>query len=358
MTNEFRLRQALTIARLELRRVFFSKRSFWVYGLAFFPALIFLLHGVNSERRRTRLETHKVSPALAQQIQEGQKEAGVLAQLGEPIEQHTYRRRRDDAARTRIQGRYAMYYDGQNRIHLNFEDGVLTRIRRNPLDSGEDSRQAFSGVFQYFYLRLAIFFGCLGIFMNLFRGELLDKTLHFWFLAPVRREVLLAGKYLAGLAAAVVIFGAGVAASFALMVWGQPPLDGAAYWAEQGPSHLLAYVGASALACLGYGSVFLAAGLLVRNPVVAAMILSFWEGMNAFLPAWLQKFSVLYYAQSLSPTPPPMEPDTPAFLKLLLSPAEPVETWVAVAGIAAVTLLVLWIAAHAVRRLEINYGTD
>ena len=41
------------------------------------------------------------------------------------------------------------------------------------------------------------FFGCLGIFMNLFRGEMLDKTLHFWFLMPVRREVLLAGKYVA-----------------------------------------------------------------------------------------------------------------------------------------------------------------
>ena len=42
--------------------------------------------------------------------------------------------------------------------------------------------------------------------MNLFRGEMLDKTLHYWFLAPARREVLLAGKYLAGLIAAVVIF--------------------------------------------------------------------------------------------------------------------------------------------------------
>ena len=45
---------------------------------------------------------------------------------------------------------------------------------------------------------VVIFFGCLGIFMNLFRGEVLDRSLHYYFLAPVRREVLVIGKYLAG----------------------------------------------------------------------------------------------------------------------------------------------------------------
>ena len=50
--------------------------------------------------------------------------------------------------------------------------------------------------------------------MNLFRGEMLDKTLHFWFLAPVRREVLLAGKYGAGLIASVVIFAGGAMLCF------------------------------------------------------------------------------------------------------------------------------------------------
>lgn len=358
MTTELRVQQTLNIAKLELLRVFFSKRSFWVYGLALFPALIFFVHGFNQRRQRDRWEPSRISPALVEQVQEGQRYQDVRAKLGEPAVENRYRGRRRDENRTRFEGRYLMYYDGEHKIHLNFEEGVLTSKRVRGFDSGEDSRQAYSGVFQYFYLRVAIFFGCLGIFMNLFRGELLDKTLHFWFLAPVRREVLLAGKYLAGLSAAVVIFGVGVALSFALMVWGQPPTDGAAFWAESGPSHLLGYLSATALACLGYGSVFLAAGLLVKNPVVVAMVISFWEGMNGFLPAWLQKLSVLYYAQSLSPVPAPMEEDTPAVLKLLLSPAQPAETWVSVLGICAVTALVLWLAARAVRRLEINYGTD
>ena len=358
MTTEFRIRQALIIARLELGRVFFSKRSFWVYGLALFPALIFLIHGINEKRDRDRYEPQKISAALVDQIQEGQRETEVRAQLGSPANERTYRGRRRDEDRTRFQGSYLMYYDGQRKIHLNFEDGILTQKRVRSYDTGEEDRQAYSGVFQYFYLRLAIFFGSLGIFMNLFRGELLDKTLHFWFLAPARREVLLAGKYLAGLAAAVVIFTGGVALSFALMVWGLPAADAQAYWAEQAPSHLLGYLGAAALACLGYGSVFLAAGLLVRNPVVVAMMISFWEGMNGFLPAWLQKLSVLYYVQSLCPVAAPMDDGAPALLKMLLSPAEPAETWVALLGILGVTALVLWVASRAVRRLEINYGTD
>ena len=32
--------------------------------------------------------------------------------------------------------------------------------------------------------------------MNLFRGEIVDRSLHYYFLSAVRREVLVVGKYL------------------------------------------------------------------------------------------------------------------------------------------------------------------
>ena len=54
MTFAFRLRQALLIARLELGRAFFSKRAFWVYGLALFPLLIFVGHGLDATWKRQR----------------------------------------------------------------------------------------------------------------------------------------------------------------------------------------------------------------------------------------------------------------------------------------------------------------
>ena len=46
-----RARQAWTIAKIELRRVFFAKRSFWVYALALLPSLMFFGHGLDMKIR-------------------------------------------------------------------------------------------------------------------------------------------------------------------------------------------------------------------------------------------------------------------------------------------------------------------
>ena len=120
-------------------------------------------------------------------------------------------------------------------------------------------------------MRLAIFFGCLGIFMNLFRGELLDKNLHFYFLAPIRRDVLMFAKYLSGLLAATVIFMTSEALQFIALCWSLDSNVLNAYlYHGHGFAHLAAYLGITALACVGYGSLFLAAGLWVRNPIIPA----------------------------------------------------------------------------------------
>ena len=103
----------------------------------------------------------------------------------------------------------------------------------------------FAGIFQYFYLRLAIFFGCLGIFMYLFRGEMSNRTLHFWFLAPARREVLLAGKYAAGLIASAVIFGGGAMLTLAAMLWPHDAVEVQAFWNAGGMSHVFWYAAAT-----------------------------------------------------------------------------------------------------------------
>jgi hypothetical protein len=159
----------------------------------------------------------------------------------------------------RTEYREMIYFDGRRQARLLFEDGALQRrdIRR-VLDFEED-RMIFAAIFQYFYLRLAIFFGCLGIFMYLFRGEMTNRTLHFWFLAPARREVLLAGKYAAGLIASVVIFGGGALLTIAAMLWPHDAVEVQAYWNAGGMRHVFWYAAAAALGCVGYGSVFLAA---------------------------------------------------------------------------------------------------
>ena len=189
---------------------------------------------------------------------------------------------------------------------------MLLKVRR-PCDFGEDTNQ-FAGVFQVLDLRLVIFFGCLGIFMNLFRGEVLDRSLHYYFLAPIRREVLVVGKYLTGIIASLAIFTTSTVLQWLAMYAHFPAAMVGSYLRDgNGWSHLAAYAGATALGCLGYaGSVFLLMGALFRNPIFPAAAILIWESINAFVPPLLQKFSVIYYLKSLCPIEAP--PDVPAHL--------------------------------------------
>jgi ABC-type transport system involved in multi-copper enzyme maturation permease subunit len=221
-------------------------------------------------------------------------------------------------------------------------------------DLGRDSL-IFATIFQFFYLRLAIFFGCVGVFMNLFRGEILEKSLHYYLLAPVRREVLLAGKYLAGVVTTTAIFCTATALSLAAILVHVPRPAAEQYlFGAGGAGHVLAYIGTAGLACVGYGGVFLVMGFLFRNPVIPAALVLVWESINPFLPAMLKKISVIFYLQSLCPVTVPAQGDF-AFLAVL---AEPTPAYLAVPGLLLLTAAGLVIAARQARKLEINYGAE
>ncbi len=357
------LKQAWTIARLEMRRAFFSKRSFWIYILAIFPAFIFFGRAIELSYKQQRYQSRgAISAREMDSITKGENIDKLVSRLPKTVEDRDFtirrRERGPDGDRIEEEHRHVQYYDGSRRAFVFARDGIVQDVRISPVKDFDGDREAFAGVFQYFYLRLAIFFGCLGIFINLFRGEMMDKTLHFWFLMPVKRSVLLLGKYLAGLSAAAVIFSGGALLAWCAMLWPQPSGAVSAYLAGPGYMHLARYLLAAALGCVGYGSVFLAAGLLLRNPIIPAVVILIWEGINGFLPDILQKLSVLFYLQSVCPTPAPIENDVPALLRLLIAPAEPVSPAAAVLGLLAVTALVLYAATRAVRKLEINYSTD
>jgi ABC-type transport system involved in multi-copper enzyme maturation permease subunit len=504
-----RARQAWTIARTELRRVFFARRSLWVYALALLPAFIFAGHGVETKVRRDRLARRGVvNAALMDSVREGEAAEDVKKRLGKPAEERwsvrTQRVRKDTgsagttthvieppvAARfvrlnvirpsysgepvariyefevygpdgranlalgrpatgstpcspdqgpekavngsvaggeadrwcaedrplflqvdlgadrqvtrfvvkhasaggedeesdtrdfniqvsmdgkvfttvetssgagfveERTEYRELIYFDGRRDARLLFVDGKLKSWNVGPLLNFEEDRTIFAGIFQYFYLRLAVFFGCLGMFMYLFRAEMTNRTLHYWFLAPARREVLLAGKYAAGLIASAVIFGGGALLAFGAMLWPHDAVQVHAYWDAGGLGHAFWYAAAATLGCIGYGSVFLALGLYIRNPIVPAAILLAWEGVNGILPHVLQKLSILYYLQSLCPVPAPMDDDAPTLIRLLAAPAAPASRPAAILGLLVMTAFVLWIAARAVRRMQISYGAE
>lgn len=258
----------------------------------------------------------------------------------------------------RTEYRDVVYFDGRRQARLLFVDGTLDESDISPVLDFEEDRAVFAGIFQYFYLRLALFFGCLGMFMHLFSGEMSNRTLHYWFLAPARREVVLVGKYAAGLMASAAIFSGGALLAFTALVWPHDAVEVQAYWNSGGVAHAFWYVAAAVLGCVGYGSVFLAVGLYVRNPVVPAAVLLAWEAAAGILPHALQKASILYYLQSLCPVPAPLPDDAPMLIRLLAAPAAPASRPVAVLGLLLLTAFVLWIAGRAVRRMEISYGAE
>src|SRR5689334_7002919 len=173
---------------------------------------------------------------------------------------------------------------------LTIGHSLITSARGVARCSIAQDSMAFAAMFQFFFLKFAIFFGCVAVFTNLFRGEVLERTLHYYLLAPVRREVLLTGKYIAGLTATAVLFGFSVILAFLTisMHFGQE------YWSYilRGPglAQLGAYVGIALLACIGYGAIFLFMGLKYRNPMIPAATVMVWEGINGFLPPLLKKF--------------------------------------------------------------------
>jgi ABC-type transport system involved in multi-copper enzyme maturation permease subunit len=501
------MKQVWTIAKIELRRAFFARRSLWVYALALLPAVIFFGHGVDAKLRSDRLARHGLTAAaLIDSVRDEESVDAVKKRLGNAAEdrvgQRSRRVRRAESGGTtthvieptvvrivrlnitrpsysgepvariyefemygpdgrenlarggtatgsppctpdqgperavngsvaagradawcaqgrslflqvdlgtarpvtrfvvkhasaggenpesntrdfniqisndgktfttvasssgtgfvdeRFEQRELIYFDGRRDARFVFVDGKLQqRNIRRVLDFEED-RMIFAGIFQYFYLRLAIFFGCLGIFMYLFRGEMSSRTLHFWFLVPARREVLLAGKYLAGLIASAVIFGGGALLTFTALLWPHDAVEVQTYMSAVGMGHMFWYTAAAALGCLGYGSVFLAVGLYIRNPIIPAAVLLAWESVNGILPHGLQKMSILYYLQSLCPIPAPMDDDAPTLIQLLASPAAPASRPEAILGLLMLTAFVLWIASLAVRRMQISYGAE
>ena len=233
-------------------------------------------------------------------------------------------------------------------VHWLFE---AQAARGNRHSLGDDS-VAFAAMFQFFYLRGAIFFGCVGVFCNLFRAEMLEKTLHYYYLTPVRRELLVAGKYLAGLAVSIVLFVGSVAASF-LMIGRHA---GQAYsnyiWHGPGASQLGWYMVVAALACVGYGAVFLMCGIFFRNPMIPAAVVFVWENLNPFLPSLLKKISVIFYLRNLSPVEVPVPPP----FNVMVIEANPTPAWLAIFGLIALSAMVLFYSAHSAKHTEISYG--
>ena len=210
----------------------------------------------------------------------------------------------------------------------------------------------YAVLYRMLILRFVVYFGCVAVFVPLFRGDILDRSLHYYLLAPMTRRTLTVAKYLSGLTAALVLFDGVTLASWVLsrLAHGPAALLGALS-SGRGLMELGAYLLVTSLACVGYGAVFLAAGVFFRNPIVPAVAILLWELINAFLPPVLKGISVIHYLESLLPVSIPVS----SGIAILADPASP---WVAIPGVLALAALLVAGTARKVRRIEVLYGID
>ena len=231
---------------------------------------------------------------------------------------------------------------------------VLVRPDKNEMNEMTNISfvgQVYAAIYGGLILRTLIFFGCAWVFMNLFRGEVVDRSLHYYFLSPVKREVLVVGKYLSGLIAAIVLFSITTVGSMLILYFGLFPAESREFFfAGAGAGHLFSYFLVTILACIGYGAVFLIVGLFFRNPIIPGLLLYGWEWINFLLPPGLKKVSVIHYLTSLVPLPMSEGP----FAVL----AEPTPAWIAVPSLFLFTAAVLFLSGLHIRRMEISYAAE
>ncbi len=221
----------------------------------------------------------------------------------------------------------------------------------NLFESPEQGRQIYAEVFSTLVLGGVIFLGSAAVFTTLFRGEILDRSMHYYILTPVRREVLVVAKYLAGLSTCIILFGLSTLLSFFAMyiAFGTEQLisdlsSGIAF------RHVGLYLGIVLLACMGYGSVFMATGLLFRNPFIPIIAIAAWEAIHFILPPSLKIFSVVYYLKGLLPIPL----DEGALAVIVAPPP----VWVSVFGMLALSVVTVSGSIFLLKRLQVHYSGE
>jgi ABC-type transport system involved in multi-copper enzyme maturation permease subunit len=218
----------------------------------------------------------------------------------------------------------------------------------------ENDTQVLAGIIQLYYFRLGIFFACMAIFTWLFRGEMVERTLHYQFLVPVRREILVVGKFLAGAIIAIALFETAVVACFYFMYSRFGPAGKSYVFDGPGLAQLGAYLLVTALACLGYGAVFLALSLLFKNPIIPGVVIMGWEAIAPIFPAWAQRLSVTFYLKHLCPISLPIRGPLAIFTVV----AEPVSPFIAVLGLLCLTIAILVLSCFVIHRMEITYTAE
>jgi ABC-2 type transport system permease protein len=193
---------------------------------------------------------------------------------------------------------------------------------------------------QLYALGLCLYLGVAAV-----RDEIEDRTIVYLLARPVPLWAILAGKF--GAVATAVALGLGATACLVYLV--AVSADGGAALGF-GLGHLGLALAALGLACLVYTCLFGLIGVLLRRPMIPALVLAFgWEGIASNLPGGFPRASLMFYIKSLMG----LGPEADGVLGVLLPPVAPAEPGTAIAVILGATLIFLIAALLVGSRKEV-----
>jgi hypothetical protein len=207
----------------------------------------------------------------------------------------------------------------------------------------------YTQFFQLFWLHLAIFFSCASVFSQLFRSEVQEKTLHYYYMVPIRREIVVLAKYLAGLSLVAPLFLSTSFVNYHLYFW---PAPSGRNWAltRIGTEHLMNYLFVVLLACIAYGALFMLIGLIFRNPMIPAIFVLLLESFGYVLPPIFQRMTIGLYLQRFIPLTVAHGP-----FAIMIEPPS-ATTSIVVLGFVCGTMI--WLSTVILRRTQITYSVD
>ncbi len=195
------------------------------------------------------------------------------------------------------------------------------------------------------YLRFIV--PVLGVFYGtaLIADEVEDKTITYLFTRPIARGAVVVGKYMAYLAATVLVVLPSVMVLYFLVV----PLGGGSV-AATFPA-LLEDLGLLGIGLAVYGSLFAWVGCRFKYPLVTGLVFAFgWEQAIMLIPGYLKRLTIAYYLQGMVPHAMPQDDSALSILRVVARDSLSVP--VSLACLAVIWLTFLALAAWTVSRRE------
>ncbi|MFN7975729.1 MAG: hypothetical protein U0166_25880 [Acidobacteriota bacterium] len=221
----------------------------------------------------------------------------------------------------------------------------------NPRVPLEEIPMLFAKLFQGAYLPFLTFFACASIFSDLFRRDIVQKSLHYWLLAPIRREVLALGKLAGAMLTVIVVFELSTLGTYMsyYVPYGSEIME--RQLLSRTSLHALgAYLLTTAVAVVSYSVLFFAIGLCFKSPIIPGLIIWLWESVNNFLPSVLKCFSLIYYLKALLPVE--------VHEDIFALSSDPPTPWLSAAGLLVFALVCMTVAVFQVRKLEVSYAAE